>query len=310
MSPSAEGEGGGPLHAGTRVMALLGDPVRHSLSPVMQNAAFAEAGVDGVYVALRCDRDDLSGLLRGLARAGGGGNVTLPHKQRAVSLVEEKTSAVRRTGACNTFWLEDGRIHGDNTDVEGFRRALNALTGGVAGARVLLLGAGGAARAAMSVFRDDGAGEVHILNRTVSRARELASRLGDGAVKVIEGREALLGGSYELVVNATRLGLDPEDPLPLDLEDLDRVGALHDMVYRPEETRLVHRARGRGIRAVDGREMLLQQGAAAFERWWRRPAPTRAMREGLQGRLPDGAGDRVLDGAPGPEEGRGNEADR
>jgi len=301
MSHSAEGGGGGPLHAGTRVLALLGDPVRHSLSPVMQNAAFAEAGVDGVYVALRCDGDDLPGLLRGLARAGGGGNVTLPHKERVVSLLEEKTAAVRRTGACNTFWLQNGRIHGDNTDVEGLRRALNALAGGVAGARVLLLGAGGAARAAMAVFRDDGAGEVHILNRTVSRARELASRLGDDQVRVVEEREALSGGSYDLVVNATRLGLDPEDPLPLDLEELDRVGALHDMVYRPEKTRLVHRARERGIRAMDGREMLLQQGTVAFERWWQRPAPTEVMREALQDWLPDGAGARVLNGASSPE---------
>ncbi len=301
MRRSTDRGGADPLHAGTRVLALLGDPVDHSLSPVMQNAAFAEADVDGVYVALRCDGGDLSGLLRGLARAGGGGNVTLPHKQRAVSLVDEPTSAVRRTGACNTFWLEDGRIHGDNTDVEGFRRALNVLIDGISGARVLLLGAGGAARAAVAVFRDDGAGEVHILNRTVSRARELASRLGDGQVQVLQEPDALLAGTYDLVVNATRLGLDPEDPLPVDLEKLDRVGALYDMVYRPEETRLVHQARERGIVAMDGGEMLLQQGAAAFERWWRRPAPTEAMREALQGRAPEGAGARRLDGASGPQ---------
>ncbi len=279
MNPPPEGRAVAGVKGDTRVLALLGDPVRHSLSPAMQNAAFVAAGVNGVYVTLRCGDGDLPGLLRGLARAGGGGNVTLPHKERAAAAVEEATSAVRRTGACNTFWLEEGRVHGDNTDVEGLRRALHALLDqDLQGARVLLLGAGGAARAALTVLMDESAGAVHILNRTLSRARNLAQRLGDANTRVLESREALAGRRYDLVVNATRLGLDPEDPLPMEVDEVDRVGAILDLVYGPEETALVRRARERDIPAADGGEMLLQQGAVAFERWWKRPAPVEVMR--------------------------------
>ena len=136
----------------TQVLALLGDPVDHSLSPVIQNAAFREAGVDGVYVALRCEAPDLVGFMHGLGRAGGGGNITLPYKQKAASFLDERSEAVRRTGACNTFWGRDGKVCGDNTDVEGFRRALKHFLGRSSeGFRVLLLGAGGAARAARTL---------------------------------------------------------------------------------------------------------------------------------------------------------------
>ena len=161
------------MTAATRVIALLGDPVAHSASPEIQNAAFASAGVDGVYVAVRCGADDLVGFMRGLARAGGGGNVTLPHKEKAASLLDDCTDAVRRTGACNTFWADDGgRLHGDNTDVDGFRRAMRDFAGGNArGFRVLLLGAGGAARAALLGLIEEGAEEVLIYNRTQDRAR-------------------------------------------------------------------------------------------------------------------------------------------
>jgi shikimate dehydrogenase len=103
----------------TRVFALIGDPVTHSCSPVIQNAALRDLGLDGIYVALQSNAEDMVGFVRGLARSGGGGNITLPHKEKAATVVDVPSSAVRRTGACNTFWLQDGKIHGDNTDVEG-----------------------------------------------------------------------------------------------------------------------------------------------------------------------------------------------
>ncbi|MGB1780392.1 MAG: shikimate dehydrogenase, partial [Longimicrobiales bacterium] len=164
----------------TRVLTLLGDPVAHSASPELQNAAFRAAGVDGVYVAVRCAPDDLVGFMRGLARAGGGGNVTLPHKEKAATILDVRSEAVRRTGACNTFWGDDeGRVHGDNTDVEGFRRALKTfLEGPTAGIRVLLLGAGGVARAALAALVEDGVGEILLHNRTQERARAVARRIG------------------------------------------------------------------------------------------------------------------------------------
>ena len=120
-----------PLTAQTRLIALLGDPVEHSYSPVIQNAAFSETDTDGVYVAMQCSVHDLPGLMGAIGRAGGAGNITLPHKEKAASVVDVRSEAVRRTGACNTFWGQDGQIHGDNTDVEGFKRAAPHLPGPV-----------------------------------------------------------------------------------------------------------------------------------------------------------------------------------
>jgi shikimate dehydrogenase len=129
--------------AETRLIALLGDPIAHSLSPGLQNAAIRAAGLDAVYLALRCDADHVHGLIRGIAGAGGGGNVTIPHKATAAEAVEVQSLAVQRTRACNTFWAEGGRLHGDNTDVAGFDAAARALIGAPAGARALVVGGGG-----------------------------------------------------------------------------------------------------------------------------------------------------------------------
>ena len=265
--------------ARTRVLTLLGDPIAHSASPEIQNAAFAEAGVDGVYVAVRCAPEDLSGFMHGLARAGGGGNITLPHKEKAAAVVDVPSEAVRRTGACNTFWGVDGRVHGDNTDVDGFRRAVRVfLDGPVTGIRVLVLGAGGAARAALLGLLDEGAGEVLIYNRTAERARAVARRIGGERARVVDVIQGLDGEGFDLVVNTTRLGLEPGDAPPIDLARLGRAGAAMDLVYGREKTPFVLGAERLGIRSTDGMEMLVQQAASSFECWWNRPAPIDAMR--------------------------------
>ena len=273
----------------TRVLTLLGDPVAHSASPELQNAAFQAAGVDGVYVAVRCAPDDLVGFMRGLARAGGGGNVTLPHKEKAATILDVRSEAVRRTGACNTFWGDDqGRVHGDNTDVEGFRRALKTfLEGPTAGIRVLLLGAGGAARAALAALIEDGAGEILLYNRTQERARAVARRIGGQKVRVVPVSRELEGENFDLVVNATRLGLDPGDPSPVDFQKLNRAGAAMDLVYGHHTSGFIESAEAAGIRTTDGMEMLVQQGAASFERWWGHAAPVEAMRNAVAERTSD-----------------------
>ena len=275
------------LTAQTRVFAILGDPVEHSLSPVIQNAAFQEAGVDGVYVALHCDAECMVGFMSGLSRAGGGGNVTLPHKEKAASVLDNASEAVRRTGACNTLWGEDGKLCGDNTDVEGFGRALrHFLGGGPAGLRVLLLGAGGAARAVLLSLVDDQAEDVLILNRTVERARAVARRIGGDRVRVAENGSDVDDGDFDLVVNTTRLGLASGDELPFDLERLSRVGAVIDLVYGPSATPFVASSKRLGIPAVDGGEMLVHQGAVSFECWWGEAAPIAAMRQALEDARP------------------------
>jgi shikimate dehydrogenase len=275
----------------TRLLALLGDPVAHSLSPRFQNAAIAALDLDGVYVALRCDATDLSGLILGVARAGGGGNVTVPHKEVAARTVERATDAVRATSACNTFWYDGGTVWGDNTDVVGFAAAASGLLGSPPeGARVLLLGAGGAARAAVHALVTDRAGEIVILNRSGSRAEELAARAGSGRTRIVAvdggSPELLAGEAFDLVVNATSLGLRSDDPLPLSPDVPLTIAAALDLVYRPGRTEWVRVCSERGIPAADGIEMLLHQGAEAFRRWWGMDPPIAAMRSAIDGPQP------------------------
>jgi shikimate dehydrogenase len=274
--------------AATRVFALLGDPVGHSLSPRIHNAAIAALGLDAVFVALRCGAAELPGLLRGIAAAGGGGSVTVPHKGDAARVVDHATRAVERTGACNTFWLEDGRIRGDNTDVDGFAAAVGELIGAPTGARVLLLGAGGAARAALYALLRDGAEQVVVRNRDPARgaalcralepagrrARALAAAPAAGPAGAVAGARE----RFDLVVNATTLGLRADDPLPWEPHAEALPGAVLDLVYREGDTPWVRRARELGVPALDGKAMLVAQAAEAFERWWDRPAPLEAMR--------------------------------
>jgi shikimate dehydrogenase len=268
--------------ATTRLFVLLGDPVAHSLSPLIQNAAIRAAGVDAVYLALPCSRDDVGGLLRGVARAGGGGNITVPHKVRAARLVDVASPAVRLTGACNTFWLDKGRIHGDNTDVTGFDGAARALVGELTGLRVLLLGAGGAARAAACALLGAGAAGITVLNRSTARARGLRRALGHPPrLGLSSSVRRLRREHFDLAVNATPLGLHAQDALPLPLDAVRDLGAVLDLAYAADCTAWVRVARDAGIPAMDGKEMLLQQAAAAFQDWWRRPAPLQAMRTAL-----------------------------
>lgn len=267
----------------TRLIALLGDPVAHSLSPVVQNAAFRAAGVPAVYLALRTDRSSLATMMRSIARGGGGGNVTVPHKRDAVAVLDRATDAVHRTGACNTFWAAADELWGDNTDVAGFRAAATVLLGGPArGARVLLIGAGGAARAVVAALEDDGADEVVILNRSREHAEALTSFFSAGPLRLRIPADArsLASDRFDLIVNATSLGLSPEDPFPLDPQIARGAPAL-DLVYALDGTPWTHALRAAGGPAEDGLEMLIQQGAAAFRRWWNRPAPIEAMRAAL-----------------------------
>lgn len=271
--------------AATRLVALLGNPVAHSRSPIFQNAAFREAGVDGVYVALRCAGQEVPGLLRGIALGGGAGNVTVPHKEEAARAVDRCTEAVALTGACNTYWCRDGIVWGDNTDVAGVSSAVFDLLGErPTGARVLLLGAGGAARASLAAMAAEGAAEVVLLNRTEERARSVAALFAEGGLRVRTASAAgdIRGEAFDLVINATSLGLHPTDPLPLPLDEGPRVGAALDLVYAPGGTRWVGALGEIGVRAADGLEMLVFQGAAAFERWWNVPAPVAVMRKALR----------------------------
>jgi shikimate dehydrogenase len=267
------------ITAATRGFALLGDPVAHSLSPLLHNAAFRETARDAVYLALPCTAQRLPGLLRGLAAAGGGGNVTAPHKAAAAALLDSATAAVSRTGACNTFWNDAGMVRGDNTDIAGCTAALRALVDTVAGARVLVLGAGGAAAAMVCALLDERADRVELLNRSAGRGLALLDRLAEPAQRVRLAADDAAATAFDLIVNATPLGMHAGDAMPLPLES--GPGAVLDLVYGPGETEWVRSARQLGIPAADGREMLVMQAAASFERWFAEPAPIIAMRAAL-----------------------------
>ena len=261
--------------AATRLFALLGDPVSHSLSPHFQNAALRAAGLDGAYLALRCAAGEVPGLVRGIALAGGGGNVTVPHKAVAAAAVDRRTDAVLRTGACNTFWAEDGEVWGDNTDVEGVRAAIRALVH-TTPASVLLVGAGGAASAVLCAL--ECGSRITLLNRSPARAASLAVRF-EHEIEMLPLDADLTGRAFSLAIHCTPLGLRADDPLPPTGGAL--AAAALDLVYAPGETPWVHNMRSLGIPAADGKEMLLQQGAAAFRRWWNQDPPVAAMRAAL-----------------------------
>ena len=271
--------------AATRLFLLLGDPVEHSLPPVFQNAAIRARGIDAIYAALRCDHQSIGPLVRALCRAGGGGNVTIPHKAAAAECIIRPTEAVRRTGVCNTFWGEDGEVCGDNTDVAGFTHAALRLLPGLSGITALILGAGGAAAAAAWALIDAGAREIVLMNRSPDRALALARRF-DGHptdVRVCMSVRDIAGAKIDLVVNATAAGMRDDDVLPLDLGTLGRVRAALDLVYRRGgATPFVRHARRFGITAADGTEMLIAQGATAFSRWFGGEPPIDIMRTALE----------------------------
>ena len=270
--------------------AVLGDPVGHSLSPTIHNAAFRAAGRSAVYVARRVAAEECGPALRSLALAGGGGNVTVPHKETVLPFLDRHTEAVSATGACNTFWAEDGTVWGDNTDVEGFLATWRSATRGLPdGLEVLVLGAGGAARAVLcALLQAPGAARIRLWNRTEERAWALARDFGAGGVDPARGRSgrihpvsAYAGAVPDVVVNATSAGLNGEG-MPV---DLDRLGApprrVLDLVYGKEPTPLCRHAVRIGIPAVDGREMLVRQAEASYTRWFGEPPPRGVMTRAL-----------------------------
>lgn len=261
----------------TRVFALLGDPVSHSLSPAMQNAAFRVLGLDAVYVPLPCPADQVPSLMRSLASAGGGGNVTVPHKEIAAGALDRASDRVAQFGTCNTFWWEGDLLQGDTTDVDGILAAVDRL--GVDAGAWLVIGTGGSARAVAEAARQRGA-RLAVGSRDPARRAAFASRAAGLGVGAASPEEA------GLVINATPLGLRANDPLPIPLAATPAaVGAL-DMVYRPGCTPWVRAHRLAGHRADDGREVLVAQGAAALARWFPlHDPPVEVMRAAVRAAL-------------------------
>jgi shikimate dehydrogenase len=271
-----------PAHRGKPRACVIGWPVAHSRSPMIHNFWLAQYGIDGSYERAAVAPAEFDGFVTSLAEHGFvGANVTLPHKERAFELCACVTETASRLGAVNTLWLEDGRLHGDNTDGEGFLGALDQDASGWdahKGAAVVL-GAGGAARAIVDALLLRGAERIVVVNRTRARAEEVAAR-GGRPVEVGDWdlRDDQLAGA-DLLVNTTSLGMIGQPALEIDLAALPERAVVCDIVYVPLETELLRRARARGLRGVSGLGMLLHQAVPGFRRWFgRTPVVTPDLR--------------------------------
>ena len=255
-------------------LVLLGRSLGHSLSPLFQNAALEKAQVPLRYETLDVPASALDETLDELAAEGAAGNVTIPYKERVYESCDRLTGIAREVGAVNTFWFERGELVGDNTDVVGFDAAVRALLEREpAGMTVGVLGAGGAAAAAVAAVTTWPQSRVLLSNRTASRAEALCLRFSSVASVSDANR---LARESDLIVNATSIGLR-DDEMPIDPGTLRNDASVMDLVYRRGETAWVHAARARGLRARDGLVMLIEQGAAAFERWFGFPPDRDAM---------------------------------
>jgi shikimate dehydrogenase len=269
----------GRISGKTGLLALVGQPVGHSLSPAMHNAAFAADGLDFVYVCLDVDPDELPAAVRGLeALKLRGFNVTMPHKRAMIPLVDELDESARVSGAVNTVVIEDYGLRGFNTDGGGMVMACQEAGIELSGKSVLLLGAGGTAAAIAVAFGKAGVGELRIANRSVERAAHLREKLHGTGMKglVVHHLDAL--PDAEIVINATPLGMKEEDPIPVPAAYVRESRAFCDVVYRPgTQTPLVRLARERDVPVVAGDRMLLYQGVLAQKLWTGREPNVKAM---------------------------------
>ncbi len=248
------------IRGSSRPFAVIGDPITHSLSPAMYNAAFSALGLDAVYVPIRTEASALPHVIRAFEAVGISGNVTIPHKVAVAQLLIRVTSLAKEVGAVNTFWPEGGRLIGDNTDVRGIIDAIEPLQ---PEGPWLVSGTGGAARAVAAAARD-----LNMALLVRSRERDRASSFVAWAQELGTECRPDDGSPIGTAINATPLGLRPADPLPFSGRRLDGCKTALDLVYVPSGTRWINKCREQGFRAQDGRAMLVAQGVIAFHRFF------------------------------------------
>ncbi|MDQ7095757.1 shikimate dehydrogenase [Desulfosporosinus sp. PR] len=266
--------------------AVIGDPIEHSYSPGMHNAGYDSLGIDAVYHRFQVRSDRLAEAVEGLCALGfAGWNVTLPHKESIIAHLDVLTPQALRAGAVNTVKIHEGKKIGHNTDGDGFIRSIEGDLQSMAGKKAVLLGAGGAAKGIALALAERGM-QIHILNRTPEKAMELAHI-------VRELGEKGSWGSFEpgpwlkdvdLLVQTTSLSLH-EGPFPFTLAGISRQALVVDIIVKARETAFLEEARKQGCRTFGGMDMLLYQGALAWEFWLGGQAPIEAMRKGLKDQL-------------------------
>lgn len=278
----------------TKIVGVIGWPVSHSISPQMHNAAFREMGLDWCYIPLPVSNarpETVGEAVRGLPALGlVGANVTVPHKQAVMPHLDWLTPAAEAIGAVNTIRVEeDGRLSGDNTDARGFISDLRDHGVALEGKRVVVLGAGGSARAVVFGLAEAGCVSIAILNRTEQKAHDLAMdirayfpfcRISGHAPEHL----VLMASEADLIVNCTSLGMTPNiDTTPWDETVAIRPDqVVYDLVYNPPQTRLLQKAADDDAQAINGLGMLIWQGAIAFERWTGQLPPVAVMRDAVE----------------------------
>jgi len=263
---------------------VTGWPVKHSRSPLIHGYWLKQFGIAGTYKAVPMPEEDFPFFIQSLKDGTSGyrgGNVTIPHKEQAFKLADRPDTLAEELGASNTLWMEDGLLHATNTDGYGFTANLDDRHPGWDKTdRAVIFGAGGASRAVIQAIRDRGVSEVHVVNRTVSRARELAGRFGPKVhAHPVEALTEVMSGAG-LFVNTTSLGMDGSEAPAVDFSPLIDGAVVTDIIYVPLKTPLLAQAEEQGFATVDGLGMLLHQAIPGFERWFgRRPAVDKALRD-------------------------------
>jgi shikimate dehydrogenase len=279
------------INAATRLCAVFGSPIAHSASPAMHNAAFAALGLNWRYLAFEVNPKNLRAAIEGAKAMNFAGiNLTVPHKLLAVEMVDELDESAKKWGAVNTIkFVQSPKSKvqttiGFNTDADAIAQSLREdLKIKLRGAKVLLLGAGGAGKTAALKLATESVSELFLVNRTQNKAKKIADEIKKQfpSVKVSTDYPK---SNVDLLLNATSLGLKPDDSSPLDEKQfsLKQTRAVYDMIYRPAETKLLAAAKKSGCKTANGLGMLLHQGAKAFEIWTGKPAPLDVMRKALE----------------------------
>jgi shikimate dehydrogenase len=272
-----------------KTYCIIGDPINSSLSPVMQNAAFGYFGLNNTYIAFRVPKGELKASLESLRATNSSGfNVTIPHKIDIVPYLDELHPSAQKAGAVNTVQNIDGIFKGYNTDIYGFIEPLRRRRVNLNGMKILLIGAGGAARAIIAALSDEtGISALRIANRTRQNAEGLitmASNLGLEADFTRSEDLAEQAFRSDLIINSTPIGMANEQSI-VDREKINKNSIVYDLVYKPMVTRLIENAKQASATVVYGYEMLLAQGARAFEIWTGMSPPMEVMKKALLGRF-------------------------
>jgi len=282
-SAAAPGAAGNKVDSHTVVFGVIGDPIRHSRSPLMMNHAFRESGINGIYAAFHITADRLGDFAAGVRAMGiRGVNVTIPHKLDIMSQLDEIDDGARVIGAVNTIVNENGKLIGYNTDGIGYVRSLKEeAEPDLSGKRILVIGAGGAARGIVYALAKENPAYICIANRTAEKAQEIAEAFKQLATITAHSTDSLeqLCREADIVINTTSIGMFPNvDNTPIEASWLKRDAVASDLIYNPLKTKFLHEAEQRGCRIHGGLGMFIYQGAYAYEYWTGQPAPVAAMR--------------------------------